>query len=124
MARGVRHDEIPSGDDPIWAEWAALVLEQLAKPRSTAQLKQWARAHGFEVGKLVNTIAWMDLRGLIESTRVNNVRVWSRSAVAAAPVLKPVPTQCPKCLGILRAEPERLACVICGHSIYPPVVRG
>ena len=123
MARGVRHDEIPSGDDPVWGEWVALVLEQLAKPRSLEQLKTWARERNFEVGKLVNTIAWLDLRGRIKSTRTNNTLVWSRVAVVTKPALKPMPTCCTRCSGPLRAEPERLACISCGHSIYPPVER-
>jgi Zn finger protein HypA/HybF involved in hydrogenase expression len=34
--------------------------------------------------------------------------------------LQPVPKRCPKCQGTMKVEPQRLACIHCGKSIYVP----
>ena len=121
MARGARSEEIPSGDDPVWHLWADAVLEALSTPRNLEQLKNWAREEEFEVGKLVNSLAWLDLRGLVETEQVNGLVVWKRTVPKAKPVPKPLPSSCARCFGRMHVEPERVVCLSCGHSVYPPV---
>lgn len=121
MARETRQEETPSADDPIWQLWSELVLKALSEPRSLEQLKAWAREERFEVSKLVNALAWLDLRGLVKTARVAGALTWVRAPVAVKPPLVPLPRICPRCHGRMHIEPERVACLTCGHSIYPPL---
>lgn len=120
MSRAIRHDDLPASNDPIWTEWAGAVLGVLDRPRTTEQLKRWARTERFEMGRLINALAWLDMRGLIEAEKTNGTALWKRTP--PKPVeLQPIPDRCPRCRGSMKVEPERIACVQCGHSIYAPV---
>lgn len=121
MARGVRHEDIPSSEDPIWSEWAERVFAVLPEPQNLEQLKDWARKESFEVGKLVNTLAWMAMRGMVKTSVVGGTLTWTRVPPKVKPPPQPLPRACPKCGGRLYAEPDRLVCLICGRSIYPPI---
>lgn len=120
MSRGVRQDELPPAEDPIWQVWADGVLVALSKPKTIDQLKAWAHEEDFEVGKLINALAWLDMRGLIGATRVDGALVWRRTLPKPKPVLKVAPKVCPKCRGLMHIEPERVRCLNCGCSVYPP----
>lgn len=121
MKRDTRHDELPASDDPIWLKWAGEVLRTLDRPRTTEQLKRWAKAERFEVGKLINALAWLDLRGLVEAEKANGTALWKRTPPKPKLELQPIPRRCPRCRGAMKVEPERIACIACGHSIYAPV---
>lgn len=121
MARGARSEDIPPADDPIWQSWGETVLGVLSKRRNLEQLKSWAREESFEVGKLVNSLAWLDLKGLVKTEQVRGEVTWVRSLPKARPPPQPMPNACPRCAGKMRPEPERLVCITCGRSIYPPV---
>lgn len=120
--RGIlRHDELPDSGDPIWVEWAGSVLEALDEPRTTEQLKDWARREHFEMGRLINSLSWLDLRGLIAADRSNGHILWARvGPKTPSPPLAPMPSHCARCRGRMRPEPERVVCMTCGRSIYPP----
>jgi len=125
MARSriLRHDELPDSSDPIWIEWSEFVLDALdvEGPLTTEQLKSFARSERFEMGRLINALSWLDLRGLVKADRSNGHVLWLRSTPKAPTVPQPLPKCCPRCNGSLRIEPERIACIPCGHSIYAPV---
>lgn len=120
MSRGSRQDELPAANDPIWHEWAGGVLAILTKPLTIEQLKEWARRESFEVGRLINSLAWLDMRGLISADRIDGVVFWRRAVPKNKPVLKPPPKYCVRCNGLMRVEPERIVCINCGESLYPP----
>lgn len=120
MGRTLRHDELPASDDPIWSEWAGEILDELERPKTTEQLKSWARGEKFEMGRLINALAWLDMRGLVETQKTNGKALWSRTPPKPVKRLQPLPSHCPRCRGTMKVEPERVACVQCGHSIYPP----
>lgn len=121
MSRDTRHDELPASNDPIWTEWAREVLAELQRPKTTEQLKRWARNERFEMGRLINALAWLDMRGLVEAEKSNGTALWRRTDPKPRVELQPVPDHCPRCRGKMKVEPERVACVHCGHSIYAPV---
>jgi len=121
MARGSKSEEIPPADDPVWQVWSRVVLDVLSKPHNLEELKNWARKEEFEVGKLVNSLAWLDLHGLIKTEQVSGLVVWARTVPKIKPPPKPLPTICSKCSGHMHVEPERVVCLSCGRSVYPPV---
>jgi hypothetical protein len=117
----MRHEDLPSSCDPIWVEWAQPVLCTLKTPQTMSQLKEWARSARVEIGRLINTLSWLDLQGLVKTDRSNGIAVW-HLVPAQAPIVKaPFPKLCTRCDGRMKAEPERAVCVKCGHSLYPPV---
>lgn len=130
MPRGNRHTDLPASNDPIWFDWAGDVLSALDRPKTTEQLKDWARSEKFEIGRLFNALAWLDMRGLVEFEKEGTKPLWKRlpeKSLSPSPTqrhLAPPPSACPRCHGRMKAEPERFACVTCGHSIYPPAEAG
>jgi len=119
-SRILRHDELPESCNPIWVEWTEPVLAILVKPLTTEQLKDWARSEKFEMGKLVNSLAWLETRGLVAADRTNGHVVWTVAPPKTPKPRRPMPTCCPRCKGPMVPEPERVACLKCGHSVYPP----
>jgi hypothetical protein len=120
MGRSSAHDDLPPSDDPIWLELGAEVLEELKTPKTVSQLKDWARGERLEIGRLINTLAWLDMRGLVE--RHSGVEaLWKRSE-RRPPIRRALPACCPHCQNLARwkAEPQRVACMVCGYSMYPP----
>lgn len=124
MARPYVHSDLPSSEDPVWQKLGDTVLGVLKTPKTVRQLKEWARAERMEVARLVNTLAWLDMRGLVAVDRTTAEPLWSRADEAPPIELLPVPKKCQKCGGLMRVEPQRLACIICGFSIYPPKADG
>lgn len=126
MGRSLAHDDLPPSDDPVWEQLGTEVLGELKTPKTVRQLKSWARGERLEIGRLVNTLAWLDMRGLVAVDRSAIEPLWKRSDAPLPPPveLKPVPKRCGKCGGMMKVEPQRLACCICGRSIYPPVADG
>lgn len=121
MRRNVqRHEDLPESSDPIWQEWAGPVLDTLDRPKTTEELKNWARSERVEIGKLINTLSWLDLRGLVETDRDGDKAVWRLAPRRAPPKKFLSPTHCGRCKGLMKVEPERFACISCGHSVYPP----
>lgn len=127
MGRSLAHDDLPPSEDPIWNQLGAEVLDELKTPKTVRQLKSWARGERLEIGRLVNTLAWLGLHGKVRVDRTTAEPLWQRApkplpeeAVKAAPM----PKNCGHCGGLMKAEPQRLACVICGRSIYPPLADG
>lgn len=126
MGRSLAHDDLPPSSDPIWEQLGSEVLDELETPKTVSQLKSWARHERLEIGRLVNALAWLDMRGLVAIDRSAIEPLWKRSDAPAPPPveLKPPPKHCTKCGGMMKVEPQRLACCICGKSIYPPVADG
>jgi len=119
-SRILRHDELPESCNPVWVEWTEPVLAQLAHPLTTQQLKEWARAEKYEMGKLVNSLAWLEMRGLVEADRTNGHVVWTVAGPKTPKPLIPFPHNCERCGGLMNSEPERAVCIQCGFSVYPP----
>ena len=116
------HHELPPSDDPVWVQLGEVILQNLRTPKTVRQLKSWARGERLEIGRLVNTLAWLDMRGLVLVDKTATPEpLWKRSDAPPPPVqLQPLPKHCPKCNGLMKPEPMRLACIVCGKSIYPP----
>lgn len=123
MPRSASHHDLPASDDPVWVQLGKEVLENLQTPKTVRQLKSWARGERLEIGRLVNALAWLDMRGLVLVDKTAVEPLWKRSDVPPPPPmqLQPIPKRCPKCQGPMKVEPQRLACITCGKSIYPPV---
>ena len=115
-----KHEDLPESSDPIWQEWAGPVLDTLDRPKTTEELKNWARSSRVEIGKLINTLSWLDLRGLVETERTDDGAVWKLAPRRPPPMKLAAPSRCTRCKGMMKIEPERFACMTCGHSVYPP----
>lgn len=123
MSRSTAHHELPPSNDPVWAQLGNEVLENLSTPKTVSQLKVWARDERLEIGRLVNALAWLDLRGLALLDKTGAAPLWKRVDPPPSPQtieLQPLPKYCPHCHGMMKVEPVRVACIICGRSIYPP----
>jgi hypothetical protein len=123
MGRSTSHHELPPSDDPVWVQLGDAVLKNLGTPKTVRQLKSWARDERLEIGRLVNALAWLDMRGLVIVDKTATPEpLWKRSDVPPPPAaqLAPLPKHCPKCHGMMKVEPQRVACIVCGKSIYPP----
>lgn len=117
------HDDLPASEDPSWAELGDEILDLLVLPQTISQLKLWARSRKLEVGRLINGLAWLDLRGRVSIERLGDEEaIWRRADAPEAQLPKrAIPKCCPRCKGRWKVEPQRLACMICGHSVYPPL---
>jgi predicted Zn-ribbon and HTH transcriptional regulator len=124
MGRSYAHEDLPASEDPVWAELGVEVLEHLSTPKTISQLKEWARARKLEIGRLINVLTWLDMRSAVAVERLGDEEaVWRRVEPPSAPPSRiQVPPRCPRCKGMWKAEPQRLACIACGHSIYPPAL--
>lgn len=117
------HHDLPASDDPVWVQLGKEILENLDTPKTVRQLKDWAKDERLEIGRLVNALAWLDMRGLATVDKTSVEPLWSRSDPKTRQrVPKPLPTHCAHCNGLMKVEPQRLACIVCGRSIYPPVL--
>lgn len=122
-------NELPAAEDPIWAQFGDVVLDTLEEPMTVNALKRWARKEKFSISKLYNTLAWLDMRGLVLLDKTSEPEpIWKRADVefnekfelVQYKSLAPVPKQCSRCAGLMKVESTRIACIACGHSIYPP----
>ncbi len=120
MGKGRPHEDLPASDDPFWAELGREILEELDTPKPVSALKQWARDQKLEMARLINALSWLDMRKMVMVDKTQSPALWVRASPKTPRARVELPRTCPRCSGMLKVEPNRLACMVCGRSIYPP----
>lgn len=122
----VAEDEMPSSDDPRWAEWGSEVESYLdGHPMSAKELL--TVLPNYSLALVVNTLSWLSVRGRIVREGTKPVR-WG---VVPSSVEVPPPARCRRCGGPWTQSVTGIICQYCGRprvstrlSAVPDFVEG